>query len=228
MKYFLLVLAFSSCSLWGALSRFEIRDLSQRNLLSFTSDAPLEKFIAQCHLLKGFVSLDTENLTNGISGELEVDLRTVTTGSQLRDLVLQEQVFELKQYPQAVIRIKKWAQPVSGILKESEAVTHLVEAELQYRSKTFPLRPTLKLTYFKEGDITRRRLPGNLLKISGQSDLELSTLGITLADSLKPLIAPRIQVSFDGVGTDKLPNDKVLLPEGPKPKEREPASRKSR
>jgi|688.fasta_scaffold174281_1 hypothetical protein len=228
MKNFLLVLAFTSSSIWGATSRFEIRDLSQRNFISFISDAPLEKFIAQCHLVKGYISLDPLNLAGGISGELEVDLRTIASGSQLRDIVIQEQVIESKQYSQAMIRLKKWSQPVTGGLKEAESVTHSVEAEVEYRGRTVPLRATLKLTYFKEGDTTRKRLPGNLLKVSGQTDIDLSSLGITLADSLKPLIASKIQVSFEGVGTDKLPNDKVLLPEGPKPKEREPASRKSR
>lgn len=219
-----LTLSLLSFPAWCAPVKFEIRDLTHRNVLAFISDALLEKIIAQFQLVKGYVLLDPENLSSGIQGEMEVDLRTLLTGSQVRDVVIQEQVLDSRQYPSAFLKVNKWAQIVSGKLIEGQSNAHSVEANLSYRGKDIALTLPLKITYFKEGETTRRRLPGNLLKVSSEWDIELSQLGITLSDSLKPLITKKVQVAFDGIGTDKLPNEKVTLPEGPKPKERESSS----
>jgi hypothetical protein len=45
-------------------------------------------------------------------------------------------------------------------------------------------------------------------------------VGISIPDELKSTVSSKVEVLFDAVGTSKLPNEKILLPEGPKPKER--------
>lgn len=200
--------------------RFQIQDLTQRNLMAIISDAPLEKMIAQCHLLRGWVELEPQSLESGIKGELEIDVRSCETGSGIRDLLLQEKIWEVKQYPTASLTIKKWAKETKGNLTEKSEQAHNVELSLTYHDKTISLEVPLKLSYFAESDKTRNRLPGNLLRVSSEKKLSLSDVGISIPDDLKSTLSSKVDVIFDAVGTSKLPNDKTLLPEGPKPKER--------
>lgn len=188
--------------------------------MAFISEAPLEKMIAQCHLLRGWIELDPQSLESGIKGELELDVRSCETGSGIRDLLLQEKIWEVKQYPTASLALNKWAKETKGSLNEKMDQPHSVELSLNYQGKTVSLEVPLKLSYFVESDKTRNRLPGNLLRISCEKTLALSEVGISIPDELKSTLSSKVDVVFDAVGTSKLPNDKILLPEGPKPKER--------
>ncbi|MFM8268781.1 MAG: hypothetical protein ACKN9V_01220 [Pseudomonadota bacterium] len=217
-RFFILSLIALSASAQPA--RFEIRDLTQRNLLAIVSDAPLEKMVAQCHLVRGWMELDPQALESGIKGELEFDTRACETGSGVRDIVLQEKVLDVKEHPLASVQVKKWVKETKGSLTEKSDTAFLAEASVSYRGKTTPLEVPLKLSYFVEGEKTRKRLPGNLLRISVQIELTLSTFGVTIPDELKQTLSNKVEVVFDAVGTSKLPSDKILLPEGPKPKER--------
>jgi hypothetical protein len=214
-----LILSFA-ISAWADPLRFQIKDLTQRNLMAFISEAPLEKMIAQCHLLRGWIELDPQSLELGIKGELELDVRSCETGSGIRDLLLQEKIWEVKNYPTANVTIKKWVKETKGSLSEKSDQSHLVALSINYHDKAVTLEAPLKLTYFGESEKTRSRLPGNLLRISSELVLPLSEVGISIPDELKSTLSSKVAVVFDAVGTSKLPNDKILLPEGPKPKER--------
>lgn len=217
----LIITIFLSLEAWAGLQHFEIRDLTQRNLMAFVSDAPLEKMIAQCHLLRGWVEVNPQQISEGIKGEIELDTRSCETGSGIRDLLLQEKILDIKQYPLAKIQIVKWVKELSGTLTEKADEKRSVELAIDYRGKITTMEAPIKLSYFLEGEKTKNRLPGNLLKISSQVELGLSSLGITIPEDLKQTLSSKLEVIFDSVGTSKLPNDKVLLPEGAKPKERE-------
>lgn len=206
---------------FGAPTRFHIKDLSQRNLLSFSVDSLLEKVLAQNSLMRGWVELDLEKLESGVKGEIQFDMRSFQTGSGIRDLVWQDKIFETKQYPDAVLNFLEWGQTVQGTLAKEKTADFLVKAELNYRGKKIPLLVPLKLAYFSESEKTRTKLPGNLLRLSSKMDWDMSQLGLQIPQELKPVVGERIEVVLDAVGTDKLPNEKILLPEGPKPKERE-------
>jgi len=205
---------------YGAPQRFHFKDLSQRNVLSFSIDSPLEKVIAQNSLVRGWIELDLDKLETGIKGEIEFDMRSFQTGSGIRDLVWQEKILETKQYPEAVLKVLEWGQTIKGALTKEKTNDFLVKTELIYREKNLAFLLPIKLAYFTESEKTRSKLPGNLLRLSSRMDWYLSQLGITVPQDLKSVIGERMEVVLDLVGTDKLPNEKILLPEGPKPKER--------
>ena len=215
-----LMLHLFSLEAFGAPLRFHIKDLSQRNLLSFSIDSLLERVLAQNSLVRGWVEMDLDKLETGIQGEIECDMRAFQTGSEIRDLVWQEKILETKQYPEAILKIVDWGQTVKGALAKEKANDLLVKAELIYRGKKLPLLLPVRLTYFSESEKTRSKLPGNLLRFSSKVDWDFSQLGISVPSDLKSVVEERMEVVMDLVGTDKLPDEKILLPEGPKPKER--------
>jgi len=219
--YALLLGVFASCQAIGGPTRFHIKDLSQRNLLSLTVESPLEKVMGQCPLFGGWLELDLDKLESGIQGEIEFDLRSFNSGSGIRDALWQEKILESKLYPQATLKLVQWGQSVKGSLSKDKPMDFLVKAELRWRGKDPSLLVPVKLVYFSESEKTRARLPGNLLRLSGKVEVELAQMGISIPSDLRPVVGERLELVLDAVATDQLPNERVLLPEGPKPKERE-------
>lgn len=202
------------------LTRFEIKDLTQRNLLSLHLEAPLEKVSAQCPIFRGYLSLHTDALEKGIEGEIEFDLRSLNTNSGLRDVLIAEKILDPKQFPLAQLRINRWLQGGQGALKAETAVIGQVEGVLSYREKTVQVKLPLQLVYFPASDKTKARLPGNLLRLSSRGQWDFKSLGILVPPELSSVLGTQAEIVFDAVGSDQMPNDKILLPEGPKPKER--------
>lgn len=221
----ILTLSLFTIPLHAKVARYELRDMSHRNLLSVSSDGPLERAVGISSWLDGWVELDPENLAAGIKGELVTDLRAMETGVELRDLVMKDKLLQVTQYPRAVAVIKKWAKETSGKLKETPS-EHPIEVEVEVKGKKVQLTAPLKLAYFPESEFTKARLPGNLLRLSAKFSVQLEQMGIQIPDLMKALIAKSVEISVDAAASDKLPNQRALLPEGPKPKERDPAAKK--
>ncbi|NBV50653.1 YceI family protein [bacterium] len=214
------VLLLAAPVLAEGLTRFEIKDLTQRNILTLHLEAPLEKVAAQCPMFRGYLSLHLEALEKGIEGELEFDLRSLNSGSGLRDIFINEKVFDHKQFPLAKLRINRWSQAIQGPIKNETPVGGHVEGVLSYREKTVPVKVPLQLVYFPASEKTKARLPGNLLRLSSRGQWDFKNLGISVPQELSSVFGTQAEIVFDAVGSDQTPNDKILLPEGPKPKER--------
>lgn len=201
-------------------TRFEIKDLTQRNSLTLQLEAPLEKVVAQCPMFRGYLSLNLEAPEKDLEGELEFDLRSLNTSSGLRDLLISEKIFDHKQFPLAKLRINRWSQAIQGPIKNETPVSGQAEGVLSYRDKTVPVKVPLQLVYFPASEKTKARLPGNLLRLSSRGQWDFKNLGISVPQELSSVLGTQAEIVFDAVGSDQTPNDKVLLPEGPKPKER--------
>ena len=79
------VFAVSAVAEDGRAVRFDMRDGGLRNLVQFTSDAPLEKVVGVSNTITGWLTLDPDKLTEGIKGEFEVDVRAFETGLPSRN-----------------------------------------------------------------------------------------------------------------------------------------------
>ena len=221
MRFLLPLLLFISAQA----QRFEIRDMSHRNTLSIVSDSALERVVGVASLLWGWVELDLDDLSKGIKGEMEVDLRALDTGIDIRNSVLREKILDTPQFPTATVQFVKWAEAVQGKVGEGQPVSKKVECLLKYRGKNFGLTVPLKIAYFKESDFSKQRLPGNLVRLSTKFSQDITALGVTIPDTLKAVVAKMVEINLDVVGSDKIPAGFTPLPEGPKPKDRETTSK---
>ncbi|MBT7617153.1 MAG: YceI family protein [Calditrichaeota bacterium] len=83
---------FLSLTLWLSLSisqaaetKFIVDDPGGRNNVEFISKAPIENIIGVTNLVTGSITFDPENLQNNAFGKIQVDLRTLNSGIELRD-----------------------------------------------------------------------------------------------------------------------------------------------
>lgn len=192
----------------GALAkstRFEVKDAAFRNLIQFTSDAQLEKVVATSHFITGWVEVDPQNLKGPFKGEWEVDMRGFEMGPDSRQVKLRETLLSTAEFPGASFKADKLIEPSANELAAGKVVTARVSGILTVRGVARRHELAVKATYFPETDWTKKRLGGNLLKMSATFDLALSEVKFTIPDVLSGLLAPTLKVSVDAVGTDQLP-----------------------
>lgn len=197
--------------------KFEMKDLGQRNLVLINSEALVERTVAVSHFVTGWIDLVPDNVEN-LSGEFELDVRTLETGLELKNIQIRDQLLSSSEFPIAKISFKASLAGQKVKLTDGKPFSTKVDAVVQLRSviKTLPLQ--IKLVYFKENEESRQRLTGNLLKFSAQGEIELSAFGISIPNKYSAVVAKTVQVSGDLVGTDRLPNNALSLPEGIKKK----------
>lgn len=195
---------------------YQMTDLSLRNLLQVTSEAMLEKVSVQIPVFQGQLSWDRDK-----EFKLEglVDVRSLRSGSALRDQILLYQILEVNKHPQIKVVLTSPLNPQLAPAAEGP-LTLKAQAQIEYRGQTQNLEFPLKIQFYKESESTRQRLPGNLIKLSGTFDATLSSWGIPIPPQLSAVLSDQIQVVLDAVASEQIPNSKILLPEGPKPKER--------
>lgn len=198
-------------------AKFEMKDLAYRNLVLVNSEALLERTVAVSHFASGWLEVTPDNLES-LSAEFELDVRTFETGLELKNIQLREQLLSAKEFPiaKATCSTPTGFQKTKLVDRKPLAVPVECSIKLKNTQKKIPMN--LKLIYFKENEESRQRLTGNLLKVSTVWDLDLASFGIVIPAKYSALIAKTVQVTVDMVGSDRLPDNTLSLPEGLKKK----------
>jgi len=195
-------------------TRFEIRDVGQRDLVEFISEAPLERVVGIIHSVGGWLELDPEALDKGIKGEIEIDLRAIETGVGLRNLEIQRRFLETNIYPMARYTVLKMTSSSISKLISGIAIPVTLQGELELKGVKKKLSVKARLAYYKRNKSTRERLKGNLIKVQASFTFELPHFNIAWKDELKMRVAKRVRVSVHVVGTDR-PASSLPIPQAP-------------
>ena len=211
--------------LFAKATRFDFRDVGGRNLVSFVSDALLEKTVGLSSSVGGWIEVDLENLAGPIKGELFMDTRTFQTLIDSRNELVREKL--AAENPLATFIPLKVKKSSKKILNDREAMTLQMEGTLSIRGVSLPQNVEAKLTYLKETEVTKRRLLGNLLKVSARFEIDPAQFQVTVAPIQQPFFASKIQLTVDLFGSDLSPSPSlgdVLIKPSASP--REPTSQK--
>ena len=153
---------------------FYANDENKRDVVSFTSKAPLETIVGTTGDIVGFVEVDPNNVSGAIRARFEVDLTTVKTGIGLRDQHMRDQYLETDKHPKAVFEMIKVVEASQNMLEEQKAIELTVEGTFSVHGITKMITIPLTITYRKESEATRAKLPGDLLRIEGTWQILLS------------------------------------------------------
>lgn len=186
-------------------TRFEVKDVAFRNVVIFISDAPLEKAVGTTHFVSGWMEVDPSAIRSGIKGELEVDIRAFEVGPESRQSKWRESIFGTADFPGAIYKIEKLVEASSNELKSGKMVTGRISGVLSAHGVARRQEMSIRATYFTESEWSKRRLTGNLLKVSASFDLVLADYKMAIPEPLAGLVAPFFRVTADVVGTDLLP-----------------------
>jgi polyisoprenoid-binding protein YceI len=197
------------CSKSGTV--FHFKDQMGRNTVTFKSQAPLEDIIGTTNQINGHFSFDPQHPEKGGHGEFSILVASLNTGIPLRDEHLRSADWlNADAYSDAKLKIKKIKniKPVK-VTKETATYDVTLIADFTLHGKTRVLEIPGRITYMKESDLTRTKLPGDLLAARATFDVSLSDYGVR-GPAGKGLIGTQvgenIAVEVSLVGTSAAPS----------------------
>lgn len=211
----LFCLSYSLAAAAGGLTKFEVRDAVQRDLVTFTSDAPLEKVVGTTSAVTGFLRVNPEQPAAGAQGEFEVDARTFNTGMELRNEHLRSRFLHTSRYPFARFSLKKLTELSKSRLEPGEPVVGKAEGEIEIKGVKRSLSAQIRLTYHPKTVATQERMAGNLLRVSATFSVDLDRFGIFWAPAIALRLSRYIQVTVDALASDVAPSLQIPRPDIP-------------
>lgn len=191
-------------------SKFYLADPMNRNTITFKSEAPLEDIIGTSNQITGFINFDPDNPKNNGFADLNVPVLSLNTGIPLRDEHLSSPMWlDAGAYPDINLKIDKVKK--AKLVKETNASKTFeltVAGSFTLHGITNKISFPARLTYLKESDMTRMRLPGDLLAIRAEFTVPLADYNITGPKDMKLIgakISEEIKISVNLMGSTVSP-----------------------
>lgn len=153
---------------------FYINDETGRDIVTFTSKAPLETIVGKTSQVRGYVTVDPADITGSASGKIEVDLASLQTGIGLRDTHMREQYLETDKYPKTTFEITRLIEAGDNVLENQKPVDLILEGNFTVHGVTRMIEVPVTAKLIKETEDTKARHPGDILQIQATFDILLS------------------------------------------------------
>lgn len=201
----LFVLANAQQSSQAAERCYYIDDPSNRDNVTFTSDAPVEVVNGHTTQIKGKVCLDSSfqfDAKHPFSVSFDVDLNSIDTGIPLRNQHLRENFLQTDKFPKAIFRATSVKLSKKPPFKAGEVVTVTANGQFTVHGKTQPKSIVVKVTNLPESESTRHRFSsGDLIRVKATFPVELQKYNIERPTALFYKLADTVFVTVDAVGT---------------------------
>lgn len=173
---FIMILAIGSAAV-AQTKTFFCNDEKKRDVVTFTSKAPLETIVGTTAEIIGLVETDPSDI-NTTKARFEVDLASLKTGISMRDGHMRDQFLETSTYPKAIFELTKVVKASQQTLEDQKPIDVVAEGNFTVHGVTKQVTIPLKITYLKESDATKVKGPGDLIKIDAAWNLLLSDYNI--------------------------------------------------
>jgi len=170
---FLAMLAAASASAGEPLN-FYVNDELKRDIVTFTSKAPMETVVGKTGEITGFIEVDPTDIAGPSRARLEVDLASLKTGIGLRDRHMREQYLEVEEYPIATFTLTGVKSASSNSLENNVPVDLTLVGDFNVHGVTRQVEVKATAVYIKESEDTSVRHPGDLLHITATFDVYLT------------------------------------------------------
>lgn len=172
-----------------------------KNVVEFTSDAPMEKIVGKTSDITGTLELNLDDLLSTTVGTFIVDLKTLDTGIAMRNGHMRENYLETGQFPNATFTLARFISADKSSLAPGETVKAVAEGEFKIHGIGKPYQIPVKLYYAQSDKSTEGRLggsKGNLLSVSAEFTVKLADHQIKRPELLFMKLAEeqKIEVNF--------------------------------
>ena len=193
-------------------ARFVFDDPIGRNIVTFTSNAPLETIIGRTSALYGYVDLNLDSLSDSPEAYFECDLKTLKTGIDLRDEHMRsDEYLATDSFLTATFRLLSIRKINNEVLNNETVANISGRGEFTLHGIMDSVNVTIEATYFEANEITEKRLPGDILKFKADFDIRMSHYGIAIPEEVILKLDDRIHISIDAFGgTGVEPMDRTV------------------
>jgi len=201
----LLLLALGSTSM-GASSlgrrTFRATDDMNRNFVTLESSGQLETIFALTSALTLMTDLSLDSIQDSPRLEMTVDLSKLTTGFSDRNSIVFSRTFlDFGAASNLSFRLTSFEKSRSWVLNNEQRVEVTGVGELTLGGKTAVVAMDLNLTHLQQNEITRGRLPGDLLHMVGTFNFRLSDFGIRIPQEALLKLNDLVKIHFDAFAT---------------------------
>ena len=141
---------------------FYIDDAMGRNQVTFTSEAPLEDIVGTTNQIVGYLVFDPDNPRNGVRGFFKVPVKSLDTGTPLRDEHLQSRMWlDAASYPDIIFTVESGTK-VYRIkdTRDYQTYTMTLSGTFSIHGQTRHVSVPARITFMRESDKTRMKMPG--------------------------------------------------------------------
>jgi polyisoprenoid-binding protein YceI len=180
---------------------FYVYDLKKRDVVTFTSKAPLETIVGTTAEVTGFVTVSLDDIKGSAKARFEVDLASIKTGIEMRDSHMRDNFLETSKFPKAVFELTKVDSASLNKLENQKEVKLMLEGNFSIHGVTKLVTIPATITYYSENDQTKARADGDLMHIAVNFDLLLGDYGIKRPQMLFMKLDETQKISIDMIAS---------------------------
>ncbi len=180
---------------------FSFKDKMGRNQATFFSTTPLEDITGMSSDISGTVSFDVEDVENTLKGEISISTASLKSGIDLRDKHIRSADWlDAEQFPTISFKITG----VKNTEKiENNKIKATVLGEFTVHGVTREVESEVTLTYLEESELTKMKMPGDLLGVRAAFNINLSDYGVQHM-ALGKKVSDEIEINVNIVGSNKI------------------------
>jgi polyisoprenoid-binding protein YceI len=178
---------------------FIVNDPGTRDSITFMLDAPLEVINGLSNKVKGTIVVEGTKA----SGKLTVPVNSIKTGNESRDEdLLNEKWLDAAKYPELIVEFKDVALPAA--LEPGKPLKVKTKAQFTIHGVTREEPVEVTATMLKESADTKKRAPGDLLRVRAKFQIPLEAYKINRTGALILKVGEVADVSVDAWGSTQL------------------------
>jgi polyisoprenoid-binding protein YceI len=196
-----LLLAVTSFAQQTATKTFYVNDTKKRDVVTFTSQAPLETIIGKTADVTGFITVNLDDIKGSTKARIEVDLATLKTGIDMRDGHMRDNFLETAKFPKAVFELTKVDSISLNTIGDQKEVKAVLAGNFTVHGVTKAITIPATITYYKESEQTAARAAGDLLHVVVNFDILLGDYGIKRPQMLFMKLDETQKINIDFMGS---------------------------
>lgn len=184
---------------------------ARQDTVRFESTARLEFLSGVTNDIRGGFTVDPENTAAGVSGRLQVDLRTMKTGIDLRDRHMRENHLQTDEYPYAWFELNR----VSGLpsrLEPGKTATATANGTFFIHGVSRPIQADLEVTRLGGGAAAGGE---DAIRVRARFEIRLEDFAIERPKALFLKVAETIRLNVVFIGRPGVPPTEIVLPDWP-------------
>jgi len=155
---------------------FHFKDDMGRNQGTFFSHAPFEDITGLSNDVSGWVSFDIQDVKNTLSGEVIIRTASIKTGIENRDEHLRTSEWLNAEVHPNITFVIKGVESINSDVSNKLRLTVL--GNFTVRGVTRQVFSDVTMEYLEESELTKIRMPGDLLGVKAKFNIKLSDYGI--------------------------------------------------
>ena len=178
---------------------FHFNDDQGRNQATFFSNAPFEDITGISNDVEGWVSFDIQDVKNTLTGEISIKTASIKTGIEARDEHLRSSEWlNAEAYPNITFVIKEIE------MRSNETGNKLrlsVLGDFTVRGVTKQIYSNVTIEYLEESELTKTRMPGDLLGVKAKFNINLSDYGVRHM-LIGKRVSEEVEITANIIGTN--------------------------